>query len=288
MLANIVKKAPSGKLISLDYDGRQLAVSFGRSSFKLATLPPDEFPIMASAEYESEFEVEADQLARLFGKAAFAISTEETRYYLNGVYFHHTTEGLTAVATDGHKLSKAVLDHHQSFPAVIVPRKTVNEVRKSLSDNPVSVSVSQTKIRFQSGNTVIVSKVIDGTFPDYTRVIPQGQPYSFSVDAAEMREASDRVAMVAEDKTRAVAITIGDGVIGLETKASNAEGVETIDAEVNGDHMRIGFNSRYLADALAQCDGGQVTIKYSDPGAPCLIQPDSDPGLLMLLMPMRI
>jgi DNA polymerase-3 subunit beta len=288
MLANIVKKAPNGALISLDFDGNQLSISFGRSNFKLATLDPTDFPVMASSEYEAEFQIESDQLARLFGKTAFAMSTEETKYYLNGVYMHHTPEGLTAVATDGHKLAKVALDHPQDFPGVIVPRKTVNEVRKALSENPVTIAVSATKIRFKSGNTVIVSKVIDGTFPDYTRVIPQWQPHSFSVDSGDMKEASDRVAMVAEDKTRAVAITIGDGVISLKSQAPQSEANDEVDADVNGDPMRIGFNSRYLADALAQCDGGRVTISYSDSGAPCVIRPDSDGGFIAVVMPMRV
>jgi DNA polymerase-3 subunit beta len=216
------------------------------------------------------------------------MSTEETRYYLNGVFLHSTPAGIAAVATDGHKLAKVVLDRKEAFPAVIVPRKAVGEVVKSLSENPVTVSVSQTKIRFKSGNTIVVTKVIDGTFPDYTRVIPTDNVNSFVVDAVAMRDASERVAMVAEDKTRAVAITVGDGVIGLKSQAPNSEAMDEVDAEVDGEYVRIGFNSKYLAEALRGCDGGNVTIRYKDAGAPCLILPDSDPGLLMLIMPMRV
>jgi DNA polymerase-3 subunit beta len=242
---------------------------------------------MASSDYQSSFTVSPFDLGRMFGKTAFAMSTEETKYYLNGVYIHPSDEGLTTVATDAHKLAKVVIDLHVMFPSVIVPRKTVSEVRKSLSDDPIDVSVSDTKIRFKSGNTVIVSKVIDGTFPEYTRVIPKDNPSKFTVNAQDMREASDRVAMVAEDKTRAVALSIGDGVVALESKGSTSEAQDEVDAEIEGAKTRIGFNSRYLADTLAQCDTGKVTIWYSGETSPCLIRPDDDAGFLAVLMPMR-
>jgi DNA polymerase III subunit beta len=288
MLASIVKKAPSGALISIHEDAGYLHVTFGRSKFKLATMDSADYPNMTNGDYTAEFDIEADQLGRLFGKTAFAMSTEESRYYLNGVYLHPTDEGITAVATDGHKLARVVLDQEADFPGVIVPRKTVGEVSKSLNENPVTVSVSDTKIRFKSGETVIVSKVIDGTFPDYSRVIPTGHPHTAVVVAADVRAASDRVAMVAEDKTRAVALSIGDGVIGLQSRGSASEAEDEVDAEVTGDAVKLGFNSRYLAEALAQCDGGTVTIRYKDAGSPCLIEPSEDTGFMALVMPVRI
>ncbi len=287
-LSNIAKKAPSGSLISMSEEKGHLTVTFGRSRFKLATLSADDFPVMASSEYDAEFEIDADNLSRLFGKSAFAMSSEETRYYLNGVYLHSTEEGITAVATDGHKLAKVTYDAHYEFPGVIVPRKTVAELRKSITDDPVTVSVSDTKIRFVSGDTVIVSKVIDGTFPDYTRVIPQDLPHSAVVVAADVRAASDRVAMVTDDKSRAVALDIGEVSIALQSKGGLDEANDEVDADVNGDAMRIGFNSRYLADALAQCDGGEVMIKYKDASSPCVILPGEDVNFLAVVMPMRI
>jgi len=288
MLSAIVKKAPSGALISIHEDAGYLHVTFGRSKFKLATMDSADYPTMTNGDYTAEFEIEADQLGRLFGKTAFAMCTEETKYYLNGVYLHPMPEGITAVATDGHKLARVVLEKDVDFPGVIVPRKTVGEVRKSLDESPVTVSVSTKKIRFQSGETVIVSKVIDGTFPDYVRIIPGKHPHSAVMVAADMRSASDRVAMVSEGQSRAVALSIGDGVIGLASRGSTSEAEDEVDAEVDGEAMRIGFNSRYLAEALAQCEGGNVTIRYKDAVSPCVILPDEDAGFMALIMPVRI
>lgn len=287
-LAGIVKKAPNGALISLKMEKTDLVVSFGRSVFKLSTLPADDFPAMASGDYESTFEISASNLGRMFGKTAFAMSTEETRYYLNGVYLHSKDGNILAVSTDGHKLAKITVEQDSAFPGVIVPRKAVVEVRKALSDDPITVSVSPTKIRFASGATVIVSKVIDGTFPDYARVIPTAHPHEFTVKAQSMRDAADRVAMVAEDKSRAVALEIGNDVITLQSRGTNSEATDEVDAEVSGEKVRIGFSSRYLAEALAQCDTGNVVVQYKDRSSPCVILPEDDAGFMAVVMPMRV
>ncbi|HSF92308.1 MAG TPA: DNA polymerase III subunit beta, partial [Paracoccaceae bacterium] len=184
-LHEIVRKLPDGALVELSDDGTsgRLHISAGRSHFSLATLPKEDFPVMASSEYACNFTAKAPILRRLFDKAKFAISTEETRYYLNGVYMH-AAEGaqgrtLRCVATDGHRLARIDAELPEGaadMPGVIVPRKTVGEMRKLLDDDDadIAVSVSETKVRFATPAISLTSKVIDGTFPDYTRVIPTG------------------------------------------------------------------------------------------------------------------
>jgi DNA polymerase-3 subunit beta len=288
MLADIVKGAPNGALIGMEVTQKGMTVSFGRSRFKLATLDAEDFPSMQLPSETQSFTIDAPQLARLFGKTSFAMSTEETRYYLNGVYLHQTSEGITAVATDGHKLAKVSAPQHDDFPAVIVPRKTVLEVRKSMDTTPVDVSISQTSIVFRSGDTVIVSKVIDGSFPDYSRVIPSAHPFSVTMDATDAKGAAERVSKVTDDKTRGVALDIADGAVTFRARGGQGEGQSEVAADVDGDAMAIGFNSVYFAQAMAQAGDGQVTVQYKSPGDPCLIRVSDDPDFLAVVMPMRL
>ena len=219
MLHEIVRKLPDGAQPSLHADpaSGRLDVVAGRSRFSLATLPREDFPVMASSEYQCSYAAPAPVLRRLFDKSKFAVSTEETRYYLNGVYLHIAEENgakvLRAVATDGHRLARIDADlpaGADDAPGVIVPRKTVGELRKLLDDDEteIAVSVSETKIRFSVEGLVLTSKVIDGSFPDYTRVIPQGNPKRMEVDAADLAAAVDRVATVSQERTRAVKLAM--------------------------------------------------------------------------------
>lgn len=285
MLTDIAKKAPAGALIKMEL-GNELTVSFGRSSFSLATLPASDFPVMATEEYETDFDITGDDMARLFGMTAFAMSTEETKYYLNGVYMHHTDHGLTAVATDGHKLARVTAGDVGEFPGVIVPRKTVAQIKGI--DGDTRVSVSATKVRFASDAVTIVSKVVDGTYPNYASIIPRDYQDSLTVDASAMRAAADRVAMVSDDKVRAVKLAIGEGIIGMSSRGGMAGATDEVDAEVDGIHTVIGFNSRYLSEVLSVCDGGKVKIGYTDKGGAAVFSPASDAGFLALLMPFRV
>ncbi|MEM6944383.1 MAG: DNA polymerase III subunit beta, partial [Pseudomonadota bacterium] len=219
LLHDIVRKLPDGAdlTLALEPQSGQLAVTAGRSRFRLATLPREDFPMMASSEYQVSYEAKAPVLRRLFDKAKFAVSTEETRYYLNGVFLHVAEEEgerhLRAVATDGHRLARIDADlpsGADEAPGVIVPRKTVGELRKLLEDDEagVQVSVSETKIRFAVGDLVLTSKVIDGSFPDYTRVIPKANAKRLEVDAAEFAHAVDRVATVSQERSRAVKLVM--------------------------------------------------------------------------------
>ena len=236
-LHEIVRKLPDGALVTLMDDGvsGRLAVEAGRSTFSLTTLPKEDFPVMATSEYTSNFTASAMVLRRLFDKSKFAISTEETRYYLNGVYMH-VAEGdggqkLRCVATDGHRLARIDADlptDAGDMPGVIVPRKTVGEMRKLLDDDDaqIAVSVSETKVRFATPNVTLTSKVIDGTFPDYTRVIPSGNTRKLEVDAAEFAKAVDRVATVSSERSRAVKLALDEDRLILSVNAPDSGAAE--------------------------------------------------------------
>ncbi len=247
-LHEIVRKLPDGALVTLGDDGAsgRVTVEAGRSNFALATLPREDFPLMASSEYDTNFAAPAPMLRRLFDKSKFAISTEETRYYLNGVYMHVATgddgQALRCVATDGHRLARIDADlpiGAETMPGVIVPRKTVGELRKLLDDDEaeIAVSVSETKIRFATPEITLTSKVIDGTFPDYTRVIPQGNTRKLEVDAAEFAQAVDRVATVSSERSRAVKLSIDQDRLVLSVNAPDAGAAEEELAVAYGDEQ---------------------------------------------------
>ena len=236
-LHEIVRKLPDGAMVELtdDATANRLDVVAGRSSFSLATLPREDFPIMANSEYACNFSAQAETLRRLFDKSKFAISTEETRYNLNGVYMH-SSDGengrvLRCVATDGHRLARIdtqLPEEAETLPGVIVPRKTVGELRKLLDDDEmkIAVSVSETKIRFATPEIILTSKVIDGSFPDYTRVIPQGNSRRLEVDAAEFAQAVDRVSTVSSERSRAVKLTLEDDRLVLSVNAPDSGAAE--------------------------------------------------------------
>lgn len=290
LLTNIVKRYKVGQVVSIAVTDQTMTISQGRAVFNLATSPAEDYPKLGDDEYVSEFEMKGDDLARMFGKTSFAMSNEETRYYLQGVYFHPTEKGISAVATDGHRLAKTWIYQREEFTGVIVPRKTVAELRKVLSDDSVTVSVSAFKVRFDMGDTVITSKVIDGTFPQYERVIPTNNNDSFTVDAASFSGAASMVAMVSEDKqARRVGVDVSDGSVRLSVSGAHNNAEDFIDATVNGPAATMGFNSRYLADALAQADGGDVVLNYNgaDAMTPALITATCDDQFIAVLMPMR-
>ena len=253
-LHEIVRKLPDGAMVELSDDGisGRLEVRAGRSHFSLATLPREDFPIMASSEYSSNFACPSPVLRRLFDKAKFAISTEETRYYLNGVYMHAATgvDGpvLRCVATDGHRLARidaALPEGAEGLPGVIVPRKTVGELRKLLDDDEmaIAVSVSETKVRFATPEVTLTSKVIDGTFPDYARVIPTGNSRRLEVDAAEFAQAVDRVATVSSERSRAVKMAIEEDRLVLSVNAPDTGAAdEELAVAYADERLEIGFN----------------------------------------------
>ncbi len=300
MLHEIVRKLPEGALVALTSDAAQgrLTVSAGRSTFQLATLPKEDFPVMASAEYATGFSAAAPVLRRLFDKAKFAISTEETRYYLNGVYMH-VAQGedgrvLRCVATDGHRLARIdapLPAGAEAMPGVIVPRKTVNELRKLLDDDEatIAVSVSETKVRFATPLVTLTSKVIDGTFPDYSRVIPMGNAKRLEVDAAEFARAVDRVATVSSERSRAVKLALDEDRLVLSVNAPDSGNAEEELAVAYADErLEIGFNAKYLLEIANQVDRENAVFLFNSAGDPTLMREGNDTSAIYVVMPMRV
>lgn len=299
-LHEIVRKLPDGALVTLSADAAtgRLTVEAGRSNFSLATLPKEDFPIMASTEYQSNFSAAAPALRRLFDKSKFAISTEETRYYLNGVYMHVAdAEGgqvLRCVATDGHRLARIDADlppDAADMPGIIVPRKTVGELRKLLDDDEmkIAVSVSETKIRFATPDITLTSKVIDGTFPDYTRVIPQGNTRKLEVDAADFAKAVDRVSTVSSERSRAVKLQLDEDRLVLSVNAPDSGAAEEELAVAYGDdRLEIGFNAKYLLEIASQVDRENAVFLFNSSGDPTLMREGNDQSAVYVVMPMRV
>ncbi|MCC6002068.1 MAG: DNA polymerase III subunit beta [Pararhodobacter sp.] len=300
MLHEIVRKLPDGALVQLadDPHAGRLQVQAGRSSFSLATLPREDFPVMASSEYQVNFAARAADLRRLFEKTRFAISNEETRYYLNGVYLHVADSGdgplLRCVATDGHRLARvdaALPEGARDMPGVIVPRKTVAELRKLLEDDDmqIAVSVSETKLRFATPDIALTSKVIDGTFPDYTRVIPQGNTKRLEVDAGDFAKAVDRVATVSSERSRAVKLTLEDDKLTLAVNAPDTGmAQEELVVAYADERLEIGFNAKYLLEIANQIDRENAVFLFNGAGDPALVREGGDVSAVYVVMPMRV
>ncbi len=301
LLFDIARKLPEGSQVSLETADNRMAVKAGRSRFSLPTLPRDDFPVIVEGDLPTSFELPAKTLAEMIDRTRFAISTEETRYYLNGIFLHVSDEDqpvLRAAATDGHRLARYTLprpDGAEGMPDVIVPRKAIAELRKLLEeslDANVQIDLSASKIRFTmggEGGVVLTSKLIDGTFPDYTRVIPTGNDKLLRIDPRSFYEAVDRVATIATEKTRAVKMGLETDKITLSvTSPDNGTAAEEIAADYGSDGFEIGFNANYLKDILSQIDGDTAELHLADAGAPTLIRKDDKSQALYVLMPMRV
>jgi len=298
-LYDIVRKLREGAQIELDATGDkgQMVLRSGRSTFTLACLPPEDYPLMSTGDLAHSFTVAAGDLKRLIDRTRFAISTEETRYYLNGIYLHAARNNevpmLRAVATDGHRLARMEVplpEGAAGMPGVIVPRKTVNELRKLLdtdgaADQDIAISLSDTKIRFVLGETVLNSKLIDGTFPDYDRVIPAGNDKILELESKAFAEAVDRVSTI----SRAVKLTIERGSVNLSaTSPENGTASEELEVRYNSTPIEVGFNAKYLLDIASQIEGEGARIALSDAASPAVMQDAADASALYVLMPMRV
>lgn len=279
LLGDIVRKAATDT-ISLELKDGRLNVKSGRSNFKLETLPAEDYPDLAGGTFNAEFEID---LAAFFAPVSFAISTEETRYYLNGIYLHVVDGVGVAVATDGHRLARNRGPELPAFDGIIVPRKAVALLPKG----GVKVAVSESKIRIASQDFVMVSKLIDGTFPDYQRVIPNGNEKAVVVDRDLMMKAADRVTSVSTERGRAVKLSIAPGGVTLAVKSDVGEAQDEVAADYAGEPFDIGFNSSYVRDLLSVLPAGQVTFKLNDGGSPAVITGGLD-GWDGVLMPVRI
>ncbi len=295
-LFDIVRKLPDGAQVTLEAASGKIAVTAGRARFSLQTLPREDFPVIGESDLPVSFNLPADTLVTLIDKTRFAISTEETRYYLNGIFFHAPAGAgtLRAVATDGHRLARVEIALPQGaadMPDIIIPRKCVAEVRKLLDERggEVGISLSQSKIRFAIGQAVLTSKLIDGTFPDYSRVIPTANDKLLKIDPATLAEGVDRVTAIASEKTRAVKLSLDRDRVTLSvTSPENGTASEDVPADYSAAGFDVGFNSRYLLDILSQVEGDLVEVHMADAAAPTLIRESEGSEALYVLMPMRV
>lgn len=300
LLYEIVRKLSDGSEVSLatDTDGATISVSSGRSKFSLQCLPEADFPDLTAGSFSHSFSLKATDLKMLIDRTQFAISTEETRYYLNGIFFHTVTEGtdlkLRAVATDGHRLARAEMDApsgSENMPGVIIPRKTVGELQKLLDDPEAmaKVEVSDAKMRFTIGSVVITSKLIDGTFPDYQRVIPANNDREMRIDCDGFAKAVDRVSTVSSERGRAVKLSLSDGMLLLTVNnPDSGSATDEVAVGYESEPMDIGFNAKYLLDITAQLTGDEAVFLFADAGSPTLIRDTASEQALYVLMPMRV
>jgi DNA polymerase-3 subunit beta len=288
LLYDIVRKLPDGAevMLRLDDSGNSVSVVSGRSSFRLQCLPQADFPELSAGSFSHIFRLDSEALKGLIEKTQFAISTEETRYYLNGIYLHAHEEGgklkLRSVATDGHRLARAEVDApagSEGMPGIIIPRKTVSELQKLVDDPDIAVTteLSDTKIRFTIGSVVLTSKLIDGTFPDYQRVIPTGNDKKLTIDRQSFAQAVDRVSTISSERGRAVKLAIASGSVTLTVNnPDSGSATEELAADYDADPIEIGFNAKYLLDVAAQLSGSEARFLLADAGSPTLIQDTAD------------
>lgn len=299
-LFDIVKKLPDGAQIMLKTGAGdpRLTVSAGKSEFQLAVLPDQDFPSLAGEGDGHSFTMPTSDLRRLVDRTRFAMSQEETRYYLNGIYLHAAEDGdkaaLRAVATDGHRLARLdapLPDGASGMPGVIVPRKAVLELRRLLDDagDDISITISESRIRFAFDDIVLTSKLIDGTFPDYARVIPTGNDRVLEVANADFRRAVDRVSTVSADKTRSVKLSLREDMLTLLVNNPEAgSATEDLSVDYRAEDLDIGFNAKYLLDIADQIGGEMATLHFADASSPTVVTDTEDPHALYVLMPLRV
>lgn len=307
-LHDIVRKLPDGASVELDCpgDGSVLKLACGRSNFRLGCLDAEDFPQLSGGQFPHSFELAVADLRVLIDRTRFAISTEETRYYLNGIFFHATrsnAEGgpgaldvplLRAVATDGHRLAQIDVplpEGASGIPGVILPRKAVGEVRRLIEEaaGRVEISLSESRIRFRFDSVVLTSKLIDGVFPDYARVIPPHNDKVLEVASKPFFAAVDRVATISNEKSRAVKLSMNRNLVTVSATSPEA-GSASEEMEAKFDHgpLEIGFNARYLLDIAGQIEGDSMRLIFADSAAPAIIRDGATPAALFVLMPMRV
>ncbi len=291
---DIVRKLPEGSQVEISAAEGKMQVLAGRSRFNLSTLPRDDFPVIAEGDLPTRFELPAATLRQIIEKTRFAISSEETRYYLMGIFIHVVDDQMRAAATDGHRLARVTVpkpDGADGMPDVIVPRKAVAELYRLLEEleGTVEISLSPTKIRFGLGSAILTSKLIDGTFPDYNRVIPTANDKLLKLDPKSFSAGVDRVSTIASEKTRAVKMSLDRDKVTLSvTSPENGVATEEVPADYGADGLEIGFNAKYLLDILSEIDGDTVEVHLADAAAPTLLRENDKSNALYVLMPMRV
>jgi DNA polymerase-3 subunit beta len=296
LLADIVRKLPDKATVTLALaaDGKTVRVEAGRTRMDLLALSALDFPNITASQFPYSFTLSPSTLTKIIAKTEFAISTEETRYYLCGIYLHVRDGNLVAVATDGHRLARITLPLPQEgldFPGIIVPSKTVARLRELAKsfEADLTIEISERQIRVSVADTVLTSKLVEGTFPDYQRVIPQNNSLLLTVERAALASAVDRVSTVSAERGRAVKFNAEDGALRLTVVNADAgTGEETLDVDYAAEPIEIGFNAKYVGDALGIHDGEKVCVAFDLPGSPAVVTNPADDQVLIVLMPMRV
>ena len=296
IMYDIIRKLTSGKKINLTLtDISKLQVESEKSIFNLNCISATEFPLTDENFNENEFIIKSKQLLKLLNKCKFSVSNDETRHYLSGIYFHQTEvedkNYLTAVATDSHRMSisKIRLDEKIEFDPIILPKKTIFQLCSLLDsyDGDVKVSNLKSKIKFELNNSILISKLIDGKFPNYIQVIPKNNQKKLEIDLKLFLNSVDRVASVSLDKKDGVKFNLSNDTLNLSVNNTNSgDGKETLNVKFDHD-LEISFNSRYLIDVASQLDGDRVEIFFNDTGSPALIKDPGDFDSIYVVMPMK-
>ncbi len=296
---DIVRKIAEGNEIELiSNDGNKLSIRSGNSKFSLSCLPKDDFPKMEDISFENEFTINSEELKKIINRTKFAMSNEEARYYLNGIYFHAVEASdkkmLRTVSTDGHRLARfetEIPDGADNIPGIIIPKKTINEIGKLIDEfsGDVSISLDENKIVYKIDNIILSSKLIDGSFPDYEKVIPKNNDKIFTVDSKLIYEAVDRVSTVSSETSKSVKFKIINNILTLSSNSvETGSGAEDIDINYNGENIEIGYNAKYLLEIINQIEGENVEFKLFDSSSPSIIGDPNDKKALYILMPMRV
>ncbi len=296
IMYDIIRKFNSGKKINLSLsDISKLQVESEKSIFNLNCISATEFPLTDENFNQNEFIIKSKQLLKLLNKCKFSVSNDETRHYLSGIYFHQTEvedkNYLTAVATDSHRMSisKIRLEEKIDFDPIILPKKTIFQLCSLLDsyDGDVKVSNVKSKIKFELSNSILISKLIDGKFPNYIQVIPKNNQKKLEIELKLFLNSVDRVASVSLDKKDGVKFNLSKDTLDLSVNNTNSgDGKETLSVKFDHD-LEISFNSRYLIDVASQLDGDRVEIFFNDTGSPALIKDPGDFDSIFVVMPMK-
>ena len=301
ILYNVIKELNKDKPIELSYNesNKKLHLSSFKSKFTFSCLPKDEFPILSTENYKISFLLSSNVLKEMIDQTYFAISSEESRYYLNGIFFHTVKLNnkffLRSIATDGHRLAQSQTIAPTAANNIfntIIPKKLIFELRKLIDDveTDIKIDLTERKIRFSFNETIIVSKLIDGKFPDYEKVIPKNTSNAFSINRKKFLESINRISTISSDKSKAIKLNLNKNK--LTISANNLEeggsGIEEIEISYNGPSLDIGFNGSYLKEIINQLNSKEITILFSDSTAPTIIKDESKSETLYVLMPMRV
>ena len=296
-LYDIIRKLSDlNEIEIISNDGKLMTLRAGKSKFSLGCLPKDDFPVIEIGDLENELNINSHTLLKLITKTKFAVSNEETRYFLNGIYFHkiqrENKDFLSLVATDGHRLAK--FDTEQilkNIPGVIIPKKTINELFKLLSDSQedIRINLNSNKIVFFIGNSILISKLIDGNFPDYKRVIPTNNDNILRINREAFGLAIDRVSTITNDKLPIIKLKLMNNLVNLSS-ANNENGMATEDvlAKYSGSEIDIGFNSKYILEMINILEDEEIILNLKDSSSPVTANEESHPDLIFVLMPMRV